>query len=130
MSTWVVGSGMRLKLGSNKKLGAWSLADGHKSPIGWPVGIRHSRDVATRFRLSRLDRRSLCGPPDPRRGPAASEISQLRYSGGLGILTPASWQPPILSVSRDSRAISQRHPKKPPLRPTEVILIKSTLLLT
>lgn len=73
----------RLKLGSNKKLGSRSLADGHKSPIGRPVGIRHSRDVATRFRLSRLDRRSLCGPPDPRPGPAASEISQLRYSGGL-----------------------------------------------
>lgn len=37
----VLGSGMRLKLGSNSKLGRWSLADGHKSPIGWPVGIRH-----------------------------------------------------------------------------------------
>lgn len=40
-------------------------------------------DVTTRSRLSRLDRRSLCGSPDPISGPAASEISQLRYFRGL-----------------------------------------------
>ena len=35
------GQAVRRELGSNKKLGSWSLVDGHKSPIGWPVSIRH-----------------------------------------------------------------------------------------
>lgn len=61
--------------------GAWQMVTNPRLAGQW--GIGHSRDVATRSRLSRLDRRSLCGPPDPRPGPAASEISQLRYSGGL-----------------------------------------------
>lgn len=61
--------------------GAWQMVTNPRLAGQWALGI--CRDVATRARLSRLDRRSLCGSPDPRPGPAASEISQLRCSGGL-----------------------------------------------
>lgn len=61
--------------------GAWQMVTNPRLAGQWASGT--CRDVATRSRLSRLDRRSLCGSPDPRPGPAASEISQLRYSGGL-----------------------------------------------
>jgi hypothetical protein len=57
--------------------GTWQMVTNPRLVGQWASGT--CRDVATRFRLSKLDRRSLCGSPDPRPGPAASEISQLRY---------------------------------------------------